>query len=325
MHIVPQRLRRLREERNMTREDLATKSNVSAKQIQRLETAGLASKNARAHTVNRLANSLGVETKELTGEPPAPDDPRQIRIGAALAPGVRLAYELIQQRYGVTVGELLNVAPLFFALLAEGSLAWRRAELTEMQAAIDRVKELGDVGRKRFANHVWLAEADQASEAEEQAIVRGDLLNDPLPADYEFYTGEDWDGSPFGDYLRKLADDLGDPELVDLDPSFHGRVSPHPGMPAYRIYSGDLTRVAPLDSNAMYALHSGDAGLGDMPDELMADNAGAARQRWLEDRLTPASRDWLDRLQQITSRIKLRADDESGGGSDSAMTDGGDQ
>lgn len=320
MHIIPQRLRGRRNELQMSRADLAAKSNVSEKQIQRLENPKLASRNVRPPTMNRLAKALGVEPQQLTREPLAPEDPKQIRIGAALAPGVRLAYELIEKRYGVTVGELLNMVPLFFALLAEGSLAWRRDELVKLQDAIDRVKDLSDLGRKRFAFHVRFAEAD--SDAEEQAISRADLLNDPLPTDYECYPDEDWDGSPFADYLRKLAGDLGKPELVDLDPLFHGRVSAFPGMPAYRIYSEDLTKIAPLESDAMYALHSGDAGFADIPDELMA---GDARQRWLEAKLTPESREWLDRQKRFASKLKLRLDDDSEGGSDSAETHGGDR
>ena len=323
MHIIPQRLRGRRNELQMSRAVLAAKSNVSEKQIQRLENPKQASRNVRPLTMNRLAKALDVEPQQLTREPPTPEDSKQVRIGAALAPGVRLAYELIERRYGVTVGQLLNVAPLFFALLAEGSLAWRRDELAELQAAIDRVKDLSDLGRKRFAFHVQVAEED--SDAEEQAIARAELLNDPLPADYECHPDEDWDGSPFADYLRKLADNLGRPELVDLDPSFHGRVSGFPGMPAYRIYSEDLTKIAPLESDAMYALHSGDAGFADIPDELMASNAGDARQRWLEAKLTPASREWLDTLQRIASQLKLRVDDDSEGGSDSGGTHGGDQ
>ena len=185
------------------------------------------------------------------------------------------------------------------------------------------MSQFGGSGRSGFAAHV--RHAEEETDAEEQAIARGDLFVDPLEPDYDEQPFEEWHTSPFADYLCKLADDLGRPELVDLDPVFHGRVSTLPGMPAYRIYSADLTKVAPLESDAMYALHSGEAGLADIPDELMASDADGARHRWLEDRLTPASREWLDGRKKVLSRLKLLANAESEGGSVSAETGGGDQ
>ena len=243
-------------------------SKVSPKQIQRLEDPKQASRNVRPHTLDRLADALDVGREQLTGEPPSPDDTRPIRIGAGLLPGVRLAYELIERRYGVTVGQLLNMAPLFFAFLAEGSLAWRRTELSELQAAIGRLEELSDSRRKRFALRAWQAGEDSEDEAD--AIERGDLFSDPFPPDYSFEPDEDWDRNPFADYLRKLVEDIGRPELIDLDSYDHGRAIAPAGMPGYRIYGGDLEAMAPLDSDAMCALHVGDAGLSDIPDEFMA-------------------------------------------------------
>ena len=208
---------------------------------------------------------------------------------------------------GVTIGHLLQMAPLYFALLAEGSLEWRRTELAELQAAINRVNELGNLGNKRFALHAWHAADDSHAEAE--AIERGDIFNDPMPNDYEYDPGEDWDGSPFADYLRKLANDLGKPELVDLEPYSHGRVAALPGVPAYRICTEDLRKIAPLRSDAMYALHSGEAAIAEIPDHLMADDAAVDRRSWLEDRLSPESRQRLDRYQRVIAAIKVSRDD----------------
>lgn len=298
MQIVPQRLRRLRIDRGLSRQQLATMSKVSPKQIQRLEDPKQASRNVRPSTLNRLADALDVGREQLTGEPPSSDDAPSIRIGAALLPGVRLAYELVERRYGVTVGQLLNMAPLFFAFLAEGSLAWRRAELSELQTAIDRVVELSDSGRKRFALSAWHAGEDSAEEGD--AIERGDLFSDPFPPDYRFEPDEDWDGNPFADYLRRLAEDIGRPELIELDAYDHGRAMAPAGMPGYRIYGGDLEAIAPLDSDAMYALHVGDAALSDIPDEFMVQDAADARQAWLDRKLSAKSAAWLETLRKFS-------------------------
>ena len=71
----------------------------------------------------------------LTGEVPLPQagnapapEPRRIQIGAEIAPKAKLAYDLIKRRYGVSATEIINMAPLFFTLLAELSLARRTRE-----------------------------------------------------------------------------------------------------------------------------------------------------------------------------------------------------
>ena len=302
MHIVPQKLCRIRNERQLSRQELASKSKVSLKQIQRLEDPKQASTNVRPLTLRRLATALEVEQEELTGEPPMPDDPKTVRIGAALEPGVRLAYELIEQRYGVSTWHLINMAPLYFALLAEGNLAWRREELAESRTAIDRAQELADSPRKRFTRHAFRASED--SSYEEQAIERGDLFNDPMPADYDFYADEEWDG-PFADYLRKLAHDVGNPDLIDLEPYSHGRVRALPGTPGYRIYTEDLLKVAPLGSDAMYALHVAEAALSEIPEGLKGEDAHDDRSKWLEGKLSAKSRQWLSNRRSILAQIRL--------------------
>lgn len=277
-------------------------SHVSPKQIQRLEDPKQASTNVRRPTLDRLARALGVQPMELTGEPPSPERHKPMRISAGVPPGVRLAYELIERRYGVTIGEVVTMAPLYFALLAEGSLLWRRNELEELQAAIDRVNERTDSRRKRFG--LWAAHAREDSGYEEDSIAHGDLFGDPLPPDYDHHVDEEWDGSPFADYLRKLADDIGKPEAIDLDPLWHGRVGAQPGNPGYRIYTEDLERIGPLNGDAMYALHVADAHISEIPTELMADDAEDSRCQWLEGRLSPESRRWLDDFRRVSAELR---------------------
>ena len=55
----------------------------------------------------------------------------------------------------------------------------------------------------------------------------------------------------------------------------------------------------------MYALHVGDAGLSDIPDDLWADGAESDRQEWLEAKLSEPSKQWLDTLRRIAASITL--------------------
>ena len=135
MKIDPDRLRSLRKKNRLTRLELEKKCGINKRTIQRLESKSESQRcqKSQEHTVNSLAKALGVEAGVLTGELPLPEsgkahasDSERVQIGAQVAPKVRLAYDLIKRRYGVSTTEIINMAPLFFALLAEGSLAWRR-------------------------------------------------------------------------------------------------------------------------------------------------------------------------------------------------------
>ena len=88
--------------------------------------------------MNSLAKALRVEPEVLTGKLPLPESDKtpeleRVQIGAQVAPKVRLAYDLIKRRYGVSTTEMITMGPLFFALLAQGSLAWRREKLKEVE------------------------------------------------------------------------------------------------------------------------------------------------------------------------------------------------
>ena len=171
--IDPVRLRSLREEKDLTRLQLAKQSGITEKTVQRLELEK-EPQPSRKKTLERLAKALDVEPGVLTGELPPPKsdvvstsnssknqrivltgelpppksdkapayDPERVQIGAQVAPKVRLAYDLLKRRYGVSATEIISMAPLFFALLAEKSLADRREKLKELKEGIDRLEQI---------------------------------------------------------------------------------------------------------------------------------------------------------------------------------------
>ena len=307
MHINPHNLRRLRKAQGLSRRELAERSNVSQKQIQRLEDPKLASENVRQHTVSCLAKALNVDVERLVGRSQGPGV-KVTRIRASLSHGARVAYELIEQRYGVGTNHLINMAPLFFALLAEGSLAWRQAQLSELDEAVQKLWALGD-DRRRCAWHA--AHASDDSGYEQEAIDRGDVFGDPYPNDYQYEPSEEWDGSPFADYLRKLAADVGKPQVVDVGCYGTETVGGFAGLPSYSVCREDLAKVAPLTSHAIHALCAGDVRLSEIPERLMEEGAAERREAWLEDRLSPESKERLA-FAEILKSLGLDSSAEEG-------------
>lgn len=296
MKIDPNRLRTLRQRKKLSRPDLERAAGITVRTIQRLENEPDECKTTREDTVNRLAKALDVEPGVLTGELDMPDadrvpdtEPDPVRIGAQIAPKARLAYDLIKRRYGVTATDVITMAPLLFTLLAEGSLAWRREKLKEAREAIRQLEQIG--GYWRGGLDIGLGEAVyHGIDREEKSIRMADLfgerlLDDPddTLVDRNFFDLSD--ENPFADYLRILAADLDIPESVTVDDGeLDFRVEFR--FPYYGICDEELNGIANRSPIGRAALESGFVGLSEIPRELMAEENGEERQKWLEDRMS---------------------------------------
>lgn len=309
MTINPQRLRRLREEKRLSRKRLAKLSHVSARQIQRLENPDETSRAVRDSTLDRLARSLSVDPKVLTGELPVPRSawtypyPRKLRVNVGLSSEAVLAYDLVERRYGIKARAIMNMAPLFFVLLAEGSLSWRRQELASIRDALAQVSRLGaGSSRKRFARHAGLAEDD--SGYEEEAIRNRNLLNDPFPHDYKFEPDESETARPFEEYLQKLVDEL-EVSGVEVGQGF-ARSPIWDSMPAYSVCKDELEAIAPLpDAGALYfALQFGDVRLSDIPEHLARDSEASERNRWAQGKMSEETTAWLREQHRQLAEIR---------------------
>ncbi len=304
MQIDPERLHSLRHKKGMSRPQLAKQSGITERTIQRLEKEPQPS---QKKTLNRLAKALGVEQGVLTGELPLPpsdkasaSDPEPVQIGAQIAPKARLAYDLIKRRYGVTTSQMINMAPLFFTLLAEGSLAWRRKKLQEAIEAISRLDDCGG----HFAGSG--AVAQNAYELEEESVEKVDLFGEHLFFSDTHVTivDEPFDPSvdnPFASYLRKLAKNLHSPGIVNVEDSDLWLK-----LPDYDICRDELEGIANGSAGAKRALETGHVRLSQIPGELMAEDAGVERAKWLEAKLPNILKNMSDEDREILGEYMAR-------------------
>lgn len=296
MKIDPNRLRTLRQRKKLSRPDLERAAGITVRTIQRLENEPDESKTTREDTVIRLAKALDVEPGVLTGKLDLPDadeapfpQPDPVRIGAQISSKVRLAYDLIKRRYGVNTTDVINMAPLFFTLLAEGSLAWRREKSEEAREASRQLNQIGGYWWGGLTTGLDGA-VYHGIAREEESIQKADLfgkrlLDDPdnILVDRNFFDLSE--ENPFADYLRILAADLNIPESVTVDDGeLDFRVEFR--FPYYGICDEELNGIANRSPIGRAALESGFVGLSEIPKELMAEENGEERQKWLEDRMS---------------------------------------
>ena len=307
MKINPKSLRRLRDKQGLTRPQLAERSGINKRTIQRLENEPQQCQKSRKDTLERLAKALGVKPGVLTGELPPPEfdkvpDPDRVQIGAQVAPKVRLAYDLIKTRYGVSAAEIINMAPLFFALLAEGCLAWRREKLKELKEGIDRLEQIEGFWHGHQGLPFAVTPVPEAIEAEEDSITKADLFGEHL-LDCMTYDLDPSTDNPFASYLRKLRDEFPITGVVDVD-SDDLRFGSPLKFPDYNVCLDELDRIANGSTDAKRALEIGPARLSEIPEELMAEEAGEERAKWLEDRLSDILKDLKQEIKDLEQEIK---------------------
>ena len=292
MPIDPKRLIELRKRQRMNRAQLEEKANISQRQIARLESEASAGSTARDRTVNKLAEALGVEPGVLTGEMPMPmasarshrESGPSRQVSAWVQPNVGLAYALIKRRYGVSLTTLVNAAPLMFVLLAEGSFAWRREKLKEIEEATERLSSAGS--RHLLSTFSGADRAANGASAERQSIESRNLFGEDV---LECLVEDGFpfaSTNPFAEYLSDLAAKIDDQDVVEV--ATDGWIADRGALknfPGFTICEGDVDKFTGGSERLKLALRMGFLRVDHMPEELLTDEAAEARQLWLERQL----------------------------------------
>lgn len=265
---IASRLKAIRKHRQLSRAGLAFKcgGKISSRQIHRIESGK--SKKPRQNTVNVLADGLGVSVVVLTGESPLPTyisagvPPRVIEetveVGGDFRPELRLAFDLVQSRYGWNDQRIIALAPLMFVLLVERCIAWQAQRIEDLRDSLNRRDE-------RLSSRV-------------RAIIDQDVILQPVELSGNMLPEQFIE--VFQEYLLTLATGI---PVGLAEPMLTEDVW---GGPQGRVCEADLGRITGNSPEARWALEFGDAFLNDIPKELTSDEATVKRVKWLERRLS---------------------------------------
>ncbi len=295
--INPEALRRFRKSAHLSQQGLADLSFVSKKTIARIE-GGKSS--ANASTITSLAVALGVRSEDLSGQSdPLEEDEinrKARRVGfrnlkTPIHENTDLAFQMVEKRYGISTRTQISLAPLFAALLAEGSLAWRNQKLEQAGWALDALVR-ADYGHRMFV--VDGAIAEDGLIAEQDSILEGDIFGE---ATMEIAADFDPDPTdPFTEYLRHLADEF-DAEHINviqeyLDDEFDLwgtsiRMSDWSSL-GFSIDPEELEWLVGDDMRARLALQRGYVKIADIPESLMGNDVSMERIAWLGSKMPQA-------------------------------------
>ena len=321
--IEPKVLWKLRKRKAWSRRELAERARVSPQLVERVEKQAEAV-TVRTQTLERLARAFGVEESVLSGEKrlePATPTPEHHSITVRSAPGLRLAYDLVDRYYGASPKDLFVLAPALFVLLAEGSLDSRRRKLEQAREANRALDELGqDNPTLFFARDDYQQAFEWGVGKEGESIKNGDVLGRDVWDGHGMmqwgFTEDHMTVTPFADYLKELADNMDQRDAIDFGDMLLERQGLDVwGANPYAVCQGLLNRIAGDSQQARWALEWGNVRIPEIPEELMPQDLRSAgvkeraevkerRIAWLESKLADDVRKKLEQREAFEAEVK---------------------
>ncbi len=313
MKILPETLRKLRKRNGLSQQGLADKARIDKKTVARIE--GGKGGEPRGSTVKEIASALDVEPQVLAQEP----ESEAVREADLRKHGLRmvrlpfygetiLAYDLVSDRYGVDMRQIIDAAPMLFTLLAEMSLADRRRCLEEAEKALDAFNQALP---EHLTGCAWSYSDDEKSIAERDLFCR--LENDEWNSSYQ-------GRNPFSDFLIQLAKGLG-PDNDAINHEDICNLGNFDDLPSFSLFKAFLKNLTGGSSRADYALSCGYVRLGQIPKQLRGEDEEdervvSERVKWLEAQVPDD--DWAEWASIDISSFLITKESPSEGGTEDA-------
>jgi transcriptional regulator with XRE-family HTH domain len=261
--IHPNALKSFRDRKRWTQEQLSEatkgKNQVSLPTIKRIESRKDGTYPANNRVAEGLAKALGVTVDDLS-KPPTDEAEREASLRkfgyrtlrTEIDEETAMAFNMVQHIYRIPIHSQVVMAPLFAALLAEGSLAWRRGRVAEIEDATERLTSLGG-GHLSFV--VAAYQAFEGAAAERKSIEKRDLFGEHVGRDAYDFGFDPSEENPFADFLDHFAKQV-DAKTVSFERVVGGWKTSE-GMPEYRIGEDIISELTGDDPDAKYALLRG--------------------------------------------------------------------
>lgn len=265
--INPDRLGALLNKCRLSQKELAAKIGTDVGTVSRWKTGKI--KNIRSNKLARLCEVLGITPAELCADGPLPEATATAalrgQVTMMLDTACRNALALVARRYGVTRRQIVEVAPLLFAIMAEQSLAERRNRLDGYYDAAPSHLRGSLRGPYDEDDHELLG-------AEERSIRQRDLFAARVGDRGENHHK----ANPFAVFLSKM--------LYETDLKKGNGVTWEEGeAPSYLIGIEELIDLLGKDVDACKLVLSGAVALAEMPRDTRKATP-EARASWVKEK-----------------------------------------
>ena len=211
--INPKALKQLRKKRDLSYDKLADKAKIGRRHLIELEKDTSEFRKMRDGTFAALSKALNATPAQLRGEEPITDPmpANYVTLRSKITTVAQMNYDLLSAQYGVESDQIVQLAPLMFAVLVEDSFKWRREQLALRRQVLELQEKLRQTV---YAEHVIGPDAISPSVVlrhEEEAIDRREVFTAPLEATNALVRYEE----VFGDGGFESLEDLSAHHITD--------------------------------------------------------------------------------------------------------------
>ncbi len=297
MLIDPKTMRELRDRAGMTQAQLGERAKVAARTIQRIETSE-GQYQCRQHQAESIAKALGTTPAVLAGGKRSVEEQRALLTKAGLKPLRMLVREdyffylgMIELTYGVQWNDVIELAPLLFAIVAEKSLAERLAAAKEMETALNALTAPKGHPQLTFMNVTGKFEDALASELE--SIAAKDIFATKV-SEFADEVGEiAFNRNPFTETVKRMVADSKS-DVLEIASMYNVEREWPLGI-EINAFTAQLETLTGGDPTAIDALIGPEARpVTDIPKELLTDDRRDDRIRWLNDQVSIGRREALE-------------------------------
>lgn len=182
--INPKALKQLRKKRGWSHAELERRAKIRKRRLIELEKETAESHEMRDGNFADLCRALSATPAQLRGEEPITDPmpANYVTLRSKITTVAQMNFDLISAQYGIESDQIVQLAPLMFAILVEDSFKWRREQLAQRKQILELQEKLRQtVYAEQFRGSYTFSPSDVVNH-EEEAIERREVFTAPLEA-----------------------------------------------------------------------------------------------------------------------------------------------
>lgn len=203
----PKALKQLRKKRGWSHAELAQRAMIGKRRLIELEKETTELHEMRDGNFADLCRALSATPAQLRGEEPITDPmpANYVTLRSKITTVAQMNYDLISAQYGVECDQIVQLAPLMFAILVEDSFKWRREQLELRKQLLELQEKLRETVYAEHISGPYNISPSDVLEHEEEAIERREVFTAPLEATNALLRYEDVIGASYFDSFEELS------------------------------------------------------------------------------------------------------------------------
>ena len=212
--ISPKALKQIRQKRGWSHADLEGRAKINKRRLIELEKLEDKLHNEiefhkiRDQNFADLCRALSATPAQLRGEEPIPDPmpANYVTLRSKITTVAQMNYDLISAQYGVESDQIVQLAPLMFAILVEDSFKWRREQLALRKQVLELQEKLRETVYAEHVSGPYAISPSDVLNHEEGAIDRREVFTAPLEATNALLRYEEVIAASYFDSFEELRE-----------------------------------------------------------------------------------------------------------------------